>query len=565
MDSKLDNRSSFKGKSVVPRSVKDSPEGEEEYEDVDYRPSRKPQVEPVDIPAGKGKDSRHADLVNSYGSRKHEEPNAHSQPAFGRDDVPPLEYDRHFSLNPGDSSSTRKPQWGPTHVPNTSAYQSGLNAPRTSSAPYAPLQYPPRQPSGFGRGSGDLSLSADSRPEPCHLTPLGQRFARIRVGQIKECVNFIMSEQAVLKENPQHYLREAGVLYRKSKIQDARACVQQALVIDHCSDLDKEDIQEYLSDLRTLRRSTVHKLLGNVDKTFDAVKAKSDESTHIEDTGPRHATTADRSRHIPAERQYSLKDDQMQRSPSPTTSDLVNKFSSVNIDTERLPGVSESMPPEAVHRNRHRPPAGSTASRSSAGNHASWNSVRIEDVKIRGTEGEFEPLNPRYRQRHDKPAYFIVGRVFAILWHENMGMTSKKPGPDVQYTRDNRFGERIFSHIRRMIVVRQRYGYCWCVSINTYGGRGLGGKNRSDQENQSHTIVYDSTSKPAMFKDEQGLMTKEPIAIDMVDGHTLDKASRLNYAKVCTVEHNVKVMDIGMVSSGSIPFLMTHWKAEMAT
>jgi hypothetical protein len=419
------------------------------------------------------------------------------------------------------------------------------------------------QVSGLGRTPVDLSLSADSRPEPCHLTPLGQRFAKIKVGQIKECVNFVVSEQAVLKEDPHDYLREAVVLYRNSKIQDARACIQQALVIDHCSGLDKEDIQDYLSDLIALRKSTVNKLLSNVDKTFDAVKTKSDASTPIDETGPRHAATADRTRHIPAERKYSLEANQTRRPPFPTTSDLVNQFSSVNFNAGRSPSIPQSMTHEAAHDSRHRPATGSRDSWYSAGNH-SQDSLHIGDVDVRGTEGEFEPLDPRYRQRRDKGEYFIVGRVFAILWHENMGITNERPGPDVQFTRDNRFGEKIFSHIRRMVVIRQRYGYCWCIAINTYGGRGLGGKRRSDGQVQSHTIVYESTSRPTMFKEEQFRMNKEPIAVDMVPGHTLDKASRLNYAKVCTVEHNVKVMDIGFVSERSMPYLCAHWRDEMA-
>jgi hypothetical protein len=562
VDSKLDNQASFKGKSVVPRSVRDNPEGEDGYEDTQYLRSGKSQADPVDIPPRKSNDSRHVDPVNSYGSWRHE--NTHSPQATSRNPFPSPDSARHYSLNPGDFSLTRKPQPGPSLLPNTPAYQSGLHVPRTNSAGYAPSQSLPRQVPGSGRASGDLNLTADPKPEPSHLTPVGQRFARIRVGQIKECVNFIVSEQAVLKEDPQDYLREAVVLYRNSKTQDARACIQQALIIDHCSGLDKEDIQDYLSDLIALRKSTVNKLLSNVDKTFDAVKTKSHASTPVDETGPRHATTADRTRHIPAERKYSLEDDQTRRPPSPTTSDLVNQFSSVNFNTGRSPSIPQPMPHEAAHDSRHRPATGSRASWSSAGNH-SRNSLRIGDVEVRGTEGEFEPLDQRYRQRRDKAEYFIVGRLFAILWHENMGITNKRPGPDVQFTRDNRFGEKIFSHIRRMIVVRQRYGYCWCVSINTYGGRGLVGKNRSDAEVQSHTIVYESTSRPAMFKEEQGLMTKESIAVDMVPGHTLDKASRLNYAKVCTVEHNVKVMDIGMVSARSMPYLYAHWREEMAS
>lgn len=114
-----------------------------------------------------------------------------------------------------------------------------------------------------------------------------------------------------------------------------------------------------------------------------------------------------------------------------------------------------------------------------------------------------------------------------------------------------------------MIIVRPRYGHFWCVAINTYGDKELVGKKRIDAEVQSHIIVYESTLRPAMFKEEQGLMTKESIAIDMVSGQTLSRASRLNYAKVSSVKHNVKVMDIGMGSESSIPYFLIHWKNEM--
>jgi len=48
---------------------------------------------------------------------------------------------------------------------------------------------------------------------------------------------------------------------------------------------------------------------------------------------------------------------------------------------------------------------------------------------------------------------------------------------------------------------------------------------------------------------EKGLMTKHPIRIEVTkDSHKLDPLSRLNYAKLYTVEHNVKVLFIGKVA-----------------
>lgn len=492
----------------------------------------------------------------------HEKWNARSQQASGRDSPPSLDSGPNYDLARGDSSRITHSEWGSNPMSSGPTHQGGRSATRTISAGYPPPESLPRQTSGRGRTSDDLSLHADSRQEPSNLTPLGQRFAQIRVGQFKECVTFIVSNREVLKEDPLHYLREAGVLCRKSKTQDARSCVQQALIIDHCSDLNTDGIREYLTNLAAPQKSTVNKLFSDVDKTFTVVKANSDASA-LSEHGNQHATASERSRHIFAEHQTLSVGYQTQPSPSPNTSDFAERFSSLNVTTNQISASPRTMASEPARRHRPRSMNRSRASHSSAGQRSSSDSSQTEDIAIRGTVGEFEPLDPRYRQRRDAAEYFIVGRLFAILWHENMGITNRKPGPDVKFTRDNRFGEKIFSHIRRMIVVRQRYGYCWCVAINTYGGKGLAGKNPSDAKVQSHTVVHESTARPFTFQEEQGLMNKEPIAIKMVQGHTLDKASRLNYAKVSTVEHNVKVMDIGMVSTASMPYFQAHWRYEM--
>jgi hypothetical protein len=65
-----------------------------------------------------------------------------------------------------------------------------------------------------------------------------------------------------------------------------------------------------------------------------------------------------------------------------------------------------------------------------------------------------------------------------------------------------------------------------------------------------HAVVYSSRRDGPYISDrEEGLMTKKPIRIEIKDpAHKLDPWSRLNYAKVYTVEHNVKVLFIGKVA-----------------
>lgn len=83
----------------------------------------------------------------------------------------------------------------------------------------------------------------------------------------------------------------------------------------------------------------------------------------------------------------------------------------------------------------------------------------------------------------------------------------------------------------------------------TYGGQGV---NKRGVNARHHTIIYTS-SKPVAFPGEmeKGL-TRKPIRVEPTNArHKLDRASRLNYAKPYTVEHNVKVWFIGKIHSES--------------
>lgn len=81
--------------------------------------------------------------------------------------------------------------------------------------------------------------------------------------------------------------------------------------------------------------------------------------------------------------------------------------------------------------------------------------------------------------------------------------------------------------------------------INTYTGRGV---NKSGVHAEHHTIIH--TEKEPWYADgewEKGL-TRTPIRAEPTSlRHKLDPMSRLNYAKLYTVEYNVKVWFVGKV------------------
>lgn len=109
-----------------------------------------------------------------------------------------------------------------------------------------------------------------------------------------------------------------------------------------------------------------------------------------------------------------------------------------------------------------------------------------------------------------------------------------------------------------MVVVSQKKGCCWCIPISTYGGRGT---LKPGLRPETHAIIYMDGTEPTPLKNENG-MTKEPLKVERTGGSSggLDHASRVNFDKVYTVEHDVKVMNVGKVCRQSMPKLEMYWR-----
>ncbi|KAL4878018.1 hypothetical protein BJY04DRAFT_120958 [Aspergillus karnatakaensis] len=155
-------------------------------------------------------------------------------------------------------------------------------------------------------------------------------------------------------------------------------------------------------------------------------------------------------------------------------------------------------------------------------------------------------LDDRYMVQ--TPYYYRQGKVFSILWHENQGAsqgTLVSAGPEYR----GRFGEPIYSTIRRMVVIKVFEQCSWCFAISTYGGRGV---SKRGVDESTHAIVYLRGRLPTSSSSERP-MIKEPLEVapDRPD-ETLDPMSRINFAKIYTVEHNVKVLPIGRITNASM-------------
>jgi hypothetical protein len=98
-------------------------------------------------------------------------------------------------------------------------------------------------------------------------------------------------------------------------------------------------------------------------------------------------------------------------------------------------------------------------------------------------------------------------------------------------------------------------------AITTYNGRGVA-KRGVDPD--KHAIVYMRGTTPTPGAGEPR-MVKEPLEVVPENlGENLDYMSRLNFSKIYTVEHNVKVLPIGRISSRSMTRFREYARYELA-
>ncbi|KAI5362499.1 hypothetical protein Slin15195_G061560 [Septoria linicola] len=185
-----------------------------------------------------------------------------------------------------------------------------------------------------------------------------------------------------------------------------------------------------------------------------------------------------------------------------------------------------------------------------------------------GTAGQSEKLFPGFAIRVPGRKFFVVGRVFLVLWVEPAGdshsdITTMTETVDPGTT-TSRWNERVFSKVRRFVVIREGTDYCSALPIMTYGGKGVGkaGIIKSD-----HAIIFTDAEPTPLPNEsrqphEQG-MRATAIRVTAVNKprEKLDPVSRINFAKIHTIQHNIKVKDFGMVHPRCKAALMDQFTA----
>lgn len=185
------------------------------------------------------------------------------------------------------------------------------------------------------------------------------------------------------------------------------------------------------------------------------------------------------------------------------------------------------------------------------------------------SEDEVDALHKSYTVRTGKQAreFFVLGRVFAIVWHENAGQTkavdTDADKPFHRITID-KSGAKVFSSIRRYVIVKAKPQdhYCWAVPINTYSKFGLSKKILHEEERKAHAIIYTKGQQPRRISGEKSF-TKKAIAVDPEEtGDLLHRASRIHFGKLQSIEWNIRVRDCGRVTRESLHQLMLYFRDE---
>ncbi|KAF2843243.1 hypothetical protein M501DRAFT_1028057 [Patellaria atrata CBS 101060] len=177
-------------------------------------------------------------------------------------------------------------------------------------------------------------------------------------------------------------------------------------------------------------------------------------------------------------------------------------------------------------------------------------------------------LDESYKVR---PAeFFFPGRVFSVLFSEPAGETSADPASTRSNITTTIFNGKVYTQIRRFVVVQQKKGrgHCcaWSVTpleiLDTVTKRAT---LKCPASASQHAIVYSSSEPPQPLPGENGLR-KEPIQIEIKDsGCTLLPTSRLNLGINYPIQHNVKVKDMGQVKKDHLHRLINSWMLENAS
>lgn len=318
------------------------------------------------------------------------------------------------------------------------------------------------------------------------LSELGHHFSEIPEFQYAEAWEFLRSNERNLNFNEKQLRQAAKGLFRKGDERSARRCIQQSVILKRWLTVADKNI--YLAKLNREDRPVMRDLLAEFDRFFEKLR---DESLASHDDSE--------TRHFPAAR----------KSPSRPTIEAGEERMTSNEPKTRTTGLPTSRPSSAMAAS-----------------------------------------NPDPRYRIQRSSFFVVGRVFAAIFYEAAYQIGEER--PFEWSRGSvssmSSGTSVCEFARRMVVVKVGHGHSLTVPIKTYSGRGLTKRGLTQKDIHDHAIIHTESVEPKQVPDEP-ISNKRPISMRPARTQRLNPASRINFAKIYTIEHNSKVMDIGMISS----------------
>ncbi|KAF8860706.1 hypothetical protein BDZ45DRAFT_672419 [Acephala macrosclerotiorum] len=195
---------------------------------------------------------------------------------------------------------------------------------------------------------------------------------------------------------------------------------------------------------------------------------------------------------------------------------------------------------------------------------------------VSNTRGTHEKLDSRFRvQSSDKfkPGHVSVAlinfhslvshsnkQIFKVVWSEPRGENSRPSTTSdaTDATTDywvGRHGEEVYSSVRRFVIVATDFGHSQCLPILTYKHQAT---TKGGVKHESHAIIYTGPDPPLPLRGESLIL--QPVQmVGKTHRDVLLPESRINYAKIYTVEHNVKVFFIGWIAEWSQRRLLTDF------
>jgi len=109
----------------------------------------------------------------------------------------------------------------------------------------------------------------------------------------------------------------------------------------------------------------------------------------------------------------------------------------------------------------------------------------------------------------------------------------------------------------RFVVVRPSKHHSVCLAIHTYGGRAT---TATHARTRDHVVIYSGNEPPQLVEGESETIWNRRAIQVVLDpkGEPLLETSRLNVAKVHTIEHIIPVAKLGKISTRDVERLRQY-------